>query len=180
MAGIFREYDLPRFDTENIVFVKVGTDSLSAGMAVVAKDVVGTFLDGAETLYTPVKPATVGDTDIVIVAPDGYYHDSDGNRLNIDDPTKKVFTTGDRIKAIRPTMNKHFFMSNDLITGTIAAGSYLIPTAGGYGWTVSATDITTGSPKVVLYIEEINVKDTFVGLSAITGVRVRVVRAASV
>lgn len=179
MAGIFREYDLPKFDTENIIFVKVGTDSLSAGNVVVANDVVGTYLDGQGALYTPVQVSDIANGNLAIVAPDEYYHDSDGNRLNIDDPTKKVFTTGDRIKAIRPVVGKHYFVSSDLITGTAAAGKYLIPTKDAYGWTVT-TDISTGTPKFVLYIEEINVKDTFVGLAAVTGVRVRVVRADAV
>jgi hypothetical protein len=178
MAGIFRLYDLPMQDNENIDFIKVGADKLSAGMLVVANDVEGTYLDGEGALYTPVKPATVGDANLAIVAPEDYYHDAYGNRINIDDPTQKEFTTGDRIRVIRPAMNKKYFISNDLITGTVAAKGYLIPTAGGYGWTYSATDITTGSPKVVLYIEQANVKDTFVGLSAVTGVRVRVVRVA--
>lgn len=178
MAGIFRLYDLPMFDSENIDFIKVGSDSLSAGNLVVAKDVAGTYLDGQGSLYTPVQPATVGDSNLAIVAPEEYYHDSEGNRISIDDPTKKVFTAGDRIRVIRPALNKKYFLSNDLITGTPAAGGYLIPTATAYGWTYSATDISTGSPKVVLYIEQINVNDTFVGLAPVTGVKVRVVRAA--
>lgn len=177
MAGIFREYDLPKFDTENIIFVKVGTDDLSAGNVVVAKDVAGTYLDAQGALYTPAQATAVGDGNLAIIAPDEYYHDSDGHRIDIDDPTKKVFKSGDRIKAIRPVLNKHYFISNDLITGTVAAGGYLLPTANAYGWTYAASDISTGTPKLVLYIEEINVKDTFVGLAAVTGVRVRVVRA---
>jgi hypothetical protein len=176
MAGIFRLYDLPMYDNENIDFVKVGTDDLSAGMVVIAKDVAGTYLDAQGALYTPVKNSAIADKNLAIVAPEEYYHDSDGNRINIDDPTLKVFKSGDRVRVIRPAMNKKYFLSNDLITGTPAAGGYLIPTAGEYGWTYSATDITTGTPSVVLYIEQINVKDTFVGLSAVTGVRVRVVR----
>lgn len=176
MAGIFRLYDLPMQDYENIDFIKVGTDSLSAGMVVVAKDVTGTYLDGEGALYSPVQVHTIADKNLAIVAPEDYYHDAQGNRINIDDPTVKVFTTGDRIRVIRPAMNKKYFLSNDLITGTVAAGGYLIPTADAYGWTYSATDITTGTPSVVLYIEQINVKDTFVGLGAVTGVRVRVVR----
>jgi hypothetical protein len=180
MAGIFRLYDLPMYDNENIDFIKVATDNLSNGMAVVAKDVVGTFLDGQGALYNPVQPVTVGDAYVAIVASESYYHDLQGNRISIDDPTVKVFTTGDRIRVIRPALNKKYFMSNDLITGTPAVGGYLIPTAGAYGWTYSATDITTGSPKVVLYIEQINVNDTFVGLASVTGVKVRVVRASGV
>lgn len=178
MAGIFRLYDLPMFDNENIIFVKVGDDDLSAGMVVVANAVEGTYLDAEDALYTPTQVAAVSDGNLAIIAPEEYYKDSDGNRINIDDPTKKVFTSGDRIRAIRPALNKTYFISNDLITGTPATGGYLIPTADAYGWTYSATDITTGSPKFVLYIEQINVKDTFVGLAAVTGVKVRVVRAA--
>ena len=180
MAGIFRLYDLPMQDNENIDFVKVGTDSLSAGMAVVATDVVGTYLDGQGALYTPVKPAAVTDANIAIVAPEEYYHDAQGNRISIDDPTVKVFTTGDRIRVIRPAMNKKYFMSNDLITGTPVAGGYLIPTASAYGWTFAADLTAVGTAKVALYIEQINVNDTFVGLASIAGVRVRVVRATGV
>lgn len=179
MAGIFRAYDLPMFDSENIDFVKVGTDSLSAGNVVIAKDVVGTYLDGQGSLYTPVKNTTGAEADLAIVAPEDYYHDADGNRISIDDPTKKVFTTGDRVRVLRPALNKKYFISADQVTGTPAAGGYLVPTVGGYGWTYAAA-IPTSSPipTVALYIEQINVKDTFVGLAAVTGLKVRCVRAA--
>lgn len=179
MAGIFRLYDLPVQDLENIDEIKVGTDSLSAGMVVIAKDVVGTYLDGAGALYNPVKNTTGAEPDLAIVVPEDYYHDAQGNRLDIDDPTVKVFTTGDRIRIVRPALNKKYFVSSDLVTGTPAVGGYLIPSVGAYGWTYAASIPTTAPiPTVALYIEQINVKDTFVGLSAVTGLRVRCVRAA--
>lgn len=177
MAGIFRLYDLPMQDSENIDFIKVGADKLSAGMLVVASDVAGTYLDAQGSLYTPVKPTTVADANLAIVAPEDYYHDALGNRLNVEDPTVIEFTTGDRIRVIRPAMNKKYFLSNDLITGAVANGGWLIPTAGAYGWTFTSTVEDIATAKVVLYVEQINVNDTFVGLASVTGVKVRVVRA---
>ena len=176
MAGIFKAYD-PMQDYENIDFVKVGTDSLSAGMLVVANDVAGTYLDGQGSLYTPVKPSTGAEYNLAIVSPAEYYHDAQGYRIDIDDPTVMTFTTGDRIRVIRPAVNKKYFLSNDLITGTVAAGGYLVPTASSYGWTYSATIPTSPVPTVVLYIEQINVNDNFVGLASVAGVKARCVRA---
>jgi hypothetical protein len=179
---IFRQYDLPQYDTENILAVKTGTDTLAGGYCVVATAVAGTYLDGLGAVYTPTQVAAITDKSLAIVDVGSmYYHDSNGNRINTDDPTAIATFTGDRVKAVRPILNKHYYMTTDLVTsGTqaaIAAGAYLIPTASSYLWTATA-DITTGTPSLALLIEEINVKDTFVGLSASTGMRVRVVRVA--
>jgi hypothetical protein len=178
---VFREYEASMYDPQNIITLKVGTDTLAGGYCVQANAVAGTYLDGYGAVYTPAQVSNINATDVALVDTNAlYYHDVLGNRLDIDDPTVKAAYTGDLVRAIRPTRNKHYFMSNDIVaSGTIAAGSYLIPTANSYLWTVT-TDITTGTPKYVFLIEEINVKDTFVGLSAITGMRVRCVRDSSI
>jgi hypothetical protein len=173
MAGIFRTYDVMQ-DYQNIDFVKVGADTLQNGYVVVADTVVGTYLDGQGALYNPVKPSAITVANVGIVCAEEYYEDELGNRISISDPTVLSFTTGKRVRILRPSLNKTYFCSNDLITGTPVVGSYLIPTADDYGWTVAAD--LTGNPTVALKIEEINVKDTFVGLAAVTGVRLRATR----
>lgn len=180
MAGIFRLYDLPMQDQENIDFVKVKTDTLSAGMLIVANDLEGTYIDGLGAVYTPGKPSAVSDANLAIVAPEEYYIDAMGNRIPVTDPTKFDFTTGNIVRIVRPAMNKKYFVSNDLITGTPAKSGWLIPTASAYGWTFTSTVGDIANAKVVLYVEQINVKDTFIGLAPVTGVRVRVIRATGV
>lgn len=173
MAGIFRPYDVAQ-DYQNVEFVKVSTDTLEMGYAVVANAIAGTYLSGEGSLYTPVKPTAVTVANVAVVCPEEYYEDSMGNRLNITDPTVQTYATGSVIRILRPALNKHYFMSNGLITGTIAAGAYLVPTANAYGWTIAAD--LTGNPKTAFVIEEINIKDTFAGLAAVTGVKLRCVR----
>lgn len=172
-SGIFRTYDVMN-DYENIDFVQVATDTLQNGFLVGADTIVGTFLDGNGALYNPTKPVAITDANLAIVCAEEYYQDELGNRINVSDPTVLTFKTGQRVRIIRPAMNKKYFVSNGLITGTVVVGQYLIPTAGAYGWTVAAD--LTGNPKVALKIEEINVNDTFVGLQAVAGVRVRCTR----
>jgi len=174
MAGIFRPYDVMQ-DYENIDFVQVATDTLQNGYVVKADALVGTYLDGYGALYVPVKPVAITDTNIAIVCAEEYYQDVNGNRVDINDPTLLTFATGARIRILRPALNKKYFVSNDLVTGTPAVGSYLVPTASSYGFTVAATLV--GVPTVAFKIEQINVGDTFVGLAAVMGMRVRVTRA---
>jgi len=174
MAGIFKPYDVMQ-DYENIDFIQVATDTLQNGYAVVADALVGTYLDGYGAIYTPGKPTSATPTNIAIVCAEEYYQDANGNRIDINDPTLLTFTTGQRIRIIRPAMNKKYFMSNDLITGTPVVGQYVIPTASAYGWTVATT--LTSTDTVALKIEEINVNDYFVGLASVSGVRLRVTRA---
>jgi hypothetical protein len=173
MAGVFHAYDVAQ-DYNNIDFVKVGTDTLQNGYAVVATTLAGSYNDGFGDIYNPTKPAAITDTDIAIVDAEDYYQDELGNRIDIDDPTVITFKTGARVRVFRPVLHKKYFASNDTYTGTAAVGSYLIPTANSYGWTV-ASDLTD-NPKVAFLIEAINVKDYFVGLQALTGVRLRCVR----
>lgn len=174
-SGIFRPYDYPMFDGENIDFVKVGTDTLQNGYLVVADEIVGTYLDGYGGLYNPTKPAAITDANLAVVCAEEYYEDELGNRIDIDDPTVIQFTTGKRIRVLRPALNKKYFATNGLISGNLAVGAYVIPTASSYGFTI-AEDLID-NPKLAFKIEEINVKDTFVGLQAQTGVRLRCVRA---
>lgn len=173
-SGIFRPYDVMN-DFENIDMIQVGTDTLQNGYLVVADTLVGTFLDGNGALYNPVMPAAITATNLAIVCAEEYYQDALGNRIDVSDPTQLTLITGQRARVLRPAVNKKYFVSNGLITGTPAVGSYLIPTAGAYGWTVAATLV--GVPTVALKIEQINVGDTFVGLAAVLGVRVRCTRA---
>ena len=175
-SGIFRPYDVTN-DYENVDFIQVATDTLQNGYLVQADTIVGTYLDGNGALYTPVVPAAITTTNLAIVCAEEYYQDALGNRVDVNDPTALTFTTGQRIRILRPAVNKKYFVSNSLITGTIAVGSYLIPSVGAYGWTIASTLGATVS--VALKIEEINVGDTFVGLQSVSGVRVRCTRVLS-
>jgi hypothetical protein len=174
MAGIFKTYDVMQ-DYENIDFILVGSDDLENGYLVIADALSGTYLNGFGSVYTPAKPSAITNANIAIVCAEEYYQDAEGNRINITDPTVLTFTEGQRIRVLRPALNKKYFASASLYTGVAVVGKYLIPTAASYGFTVA--DDLTGNPKVALKIEEINVKDTFVGLAAVTGIRVRCVRA---
>lgn len=174
MAGIFRTLDVMQ-DAHNIDFIQVGATNLQNGYLVVADTTVGTYVSGNGDLYNPAFPTANTDANLAIVCAEEYYQDADGHRINVNDPTKLIFTSGQRVRVIRPVVNKKYWMSNDLITGTPVAGQYLIPTANAGGWTFSAT--IPANVKFALKIEELNVADTFVGLGAITGTRVRCVRA---
>lgn len=181
MAGIFREYDL-NTQYENIDFVQVATDTLQNGYIVVANDLVGSYNDGFGDVYTPVEPTDVSNTDLAIVCSPEYYQDAYGNRVNIDDPTKITFATGQRIRVLRPTLNKKYFISNGLVSGTVAKGKYVYSAAtstgsvSSYTWTVGTT--IPASATIAFYVEADTVNDTFVGLTPVTGARIRCVRSA--
>lgn len=176
-SGIFRPYDVMN-DYENIDFIQVATDTLQNGYLVQADTIVGTYLDGNGALYNPVLPAAITTANLAIVCAEEYYQDALGNRVDVNDPTVLTFTTGQRVRILRPALNKKYFVSSALITGTPAVGSYLIPTAGAYGWTVVVSPLGV-TVTVGLKIEEINVGDTFVGLQSVSGVRVRCTRVLS-
>lgn len=174
MAGIFKPYDVMQ-DYENIDFIKVGSTTLENGFTVVANSISGTYLDGFGAVYTPATPTAVTDANLAIVCAEEYYQDSLGNRINITDPTVLTFYENQIVRVLRPALNKKYFISNGLVTGVPSINKYLIPTVGGETFTVANN--LSDNPKLAFKIEETSVKDTFVGLSAVTGVRVRCVRA---
>lgn len=173
-----RTYDVAQ-DYENIITAKVGTDELESGFLVVAKDLAGTFNSKDRAVYEVSQATGTDDGDYAIIMPEEYYEDEQGNRIDISNPTAIVYRTNQRVRALRPAMNKKYFFTSGLVTTASATaavkGAYLVPTANDFKWTAVASAGVTD--KVVLRIEEVGVKDTWIGLEAPTGLRVRVVRA---
>lgn len=172
-----RTYDVAQ-DYENLVTAKVGTDDLESGFLVVAKNLAGAFNSKDRNVYEVEQPTGTEDGDYAIIMPEEYYEDEQGNRINIANPTAIVYRQDQRVRALRPIMNKKYFFSAGLVTTASTAsavvGNYLVPTADDYKWTAVASAGATD--KLVLRIEETGVKDSWIGLEAPAGLRVRVVR----
>ena len=149
----------------------VGTAELDDGNVVVASTLSTTSLQ--DDVYTAAQPAAATDGNLAIIIGEEFYQDSDGNRINITDPTKITYPTGTIVRAVRPEIDMGFKISNTAITGTAVLGQYLIPTATSYEFTASST--IPSNNKLALKVERVSKNIAPKGNSPITGVEARVV-----
>ena len=170
MANVVIPLDEYR-DSFNIVSVKVPASTTYDDGSICVATTLSTVTGEGDTYASTVTTAV--DTDhLVMVVGDEYYEDSNGNRINITDPTEITYRAGSVVRAYSLRRRARFAMSSGTYTGTPVVGEFLIPTANAQTWAAAAA---IGTAKYALQVEAINQNITYTGLNAVTGVIARVV-----